>query len=74
MGTGGHGGRAAGPYELATWPDDSLGRLSFILARRFGGTPWQWREEASELDWGTGIRLLTEEMERAEKEVDNGGA
>lgn len=45
-----------------------------MLARRFGGTPWQWRNEASELDWGTGIRLLTEEMERAEKEVDNGGA
>ncbi|MDU2421570.1 MAG: hypothetical protein E7D48_05635 [Bifidobacterium scardovii] len=48
--------------------------LSFLLARRFGGTPWQWREHASDLDWGTGIRLLAEEMERAEEVNDNGGA
>ncbi|WP_158276294.1 hypothetical protein [Bifidobacterium callitrichidarum] len=46
--------------------------MSFILARRFGGTPWQWRTEASELDWGTGIRLLNEEMERME-ETGHGG-
>ncbi|PLS24338.1 hypothetical protein Tam1G_1601 [Bifidobacterium imperatoris] len=45
--------------------------LSFLLANRFGGTPWQWRNEASPLDWGTGIRLLNEEMTRME-EVEHG--
>lgn len=64
----GHPARGFGkPYGLAEWPEDSLGLLSFILARRFGGTPWQWRNEASELDWGTGIRLLNEETERMEE-------
>lgn len=37
--------------------------LSFLLAARFGGTPWQWRQQASELDWGTGLSLLRDEME-----------
>lgn len=34
-----------------------------MLARRYGGTPWQWRR-ASDTDWATGIALLNEEMER----------
>nr|DAP10574.1 MAG TPA: hypothetical protein [Caudoviricetes sp.] len=38
-----------------------------ILAARFGGSPWQWRREASEFDWGTAVRLLEEEMERLEE-------
>lgn len=38
-----------------------------ILAARFGGSPWAWRREASELDWGTAIRLLEEEAERMEE-------
>lgn len=45
--------------------------LSFLLAARFGGTPWAWRHEASELDWGTGTRLLQDEIEHME-EVDRG--
>lgn len=49
------------------WPDDSLGKLSVILAYRFGGTPWAWHNEASELDWGTAIGLLEQEMERMEE-------
>ena len=35
-----------------------------ILAARFGGTPWEWREHASPLDWGTAISLLEHEAER----------
>ena len=34
---------------------------SLILAARFGGTPWQWRETADERDWGTGLALLEAE-------------
>lgn len=45
--------------------------LSVILAHRFGGAPWEWRNEASELDWGTAIRLLEQEMERME-EMEHG--
>ena len=45
--------------------------LSFLLAARIGGTPWAWRHEASELDWGTGMRLLQDEIEHME-EVDRG--
>ncbi len=55
------------PYQIGEWPDDSLGKLSVILAYRFGGTPWAWRNEASELDWGTAIGLLEQEMERMEE-------
>lgn len=40
--------------------------MSFLLAARFGGTPWTWRQEADELDWGTGLRLLQDEMDRME--------
>ena len=47
---------------------DSLGRLSFLLASRFGGTPWQWRNEADELDWGTGLAELLKEAEESQKE------
>ena len=58
------GGTGRGkPYGLAAWPQDSLGRLSFLLASRFGGTPWQWRNEADELDWGTGLAELLKEAE-----------
>ena len=56
------------PYGLAAWPQDSLGRLSFLLASRFGGTPWQWRNEADELDWGTGLAELLKEAEETRKE------
>lgn len=56
------------PYGLAAWPQDSLGRLSFLLASRFGGTPWQWRNEADEADWGTGIAALLKEAEETRKE------
>ena len=55
------------PYRIGEWPDDSLGKLSVILAHHFGGTPWAWRNEASELDWGTAIGLLEQEMERMEE-------
>nr|DAZ75123.1 MAG TPA: hypothetical protein [Caudoviricetes sp.] len=55
------------PYRIGEWPDDSLGKLSVILAHHFGGTPWTWRNEASELDWGTAIGLLEQEMERMEE-------
>ena len=37
-----------------------------MLAARFGGTPWAWRHEADELDWGTVLRLLQDEMDRME--------
>ena len=37
-----------------------------MLAARFGGTPWAWRHEVDELDWGTGLRLLQDEMDRME--------
>ena len=47
---------------------DSLGRLSFLLASRFGGTPWQWRNEADEADWGTGLAELLKEAEETRKE------
>ena len=47
--------------------DQPLGKLSVILAHHFGGTPWAWRNEASELDWGTAIGLLEQEMERMEE-------
>lgn len=40
-----------------------------ILAARFGGTPWDWREHASTLDWGTAIALLEDEAERAERQT-----
>ena len=50
------------PYRIDAWPDGSLGRLSLILSARFGGSPWAWREKASELDWGAGIELLMEEV------------
>ncbi|RGS64454.1 hypothetical protein DWX79_07530 [Bifidobacterium adolescentis] len=63
---GGHG--RGKPYGLAAWPQDSLGRLSFLLASRFGGTPWQWRNEADELDWGTGLAELLKEAEESQKE------
>jgi hypothetical protein len=43
-----------------------LGRLSFLLAQRFGGTPWQWRERADERDWGTGLNQLIREQEERE--------
>ncbi|RGP01420.1 hypothetical protein DXA79_09200 [Bifidobacterium pseudocatenulatum] len=66
-GTEGGAGRGK-PYELAAWPQDSLGRLSFLLANRFGGTPWQWRNEADELDWGTGLAELLKEAEESQKE------
>lgn len=55
------------PYRIGEWTDDSLGKLSVILAHHFGGTPWAWRNEASELDWGTAIGLLEQEMERMEE-------
>jgi len=38
------------------------------LASRFGGTPWQWRNEADEADWGTGIAALLKEAEETRKE------
>jgi len=38
------------------------------LASRFGGTPWQWRNEADELDWGTGLAELLKEAEESQKE------
>lgn len=38
-----------------------------MLARNFGGTPWQWREEASELDWGTCVEILMQEAEELEE-------
>ena len=41
--------------------------LSFLLAQRFGGTPWEWRQNASECDWGTGLRILNDEMEEAQR-------
>nr|DAZ03131.1 MAG TPA: hypothetical protein [Caudoviricetes sp.] len=67
-------GRAGGPgrkpYDgLLAWPDGSLGLLSFALSQRFGGTPWQWRSEASEMDWGTGLEILRREQEEHEEEV-----
>ena len=66
---GREGGDGRGkPYGLAAWPQDSLGRLSFLLASRFGGTPWQWRNEADEADWGTGIAALLKEAEETRKE------
>lgn len=40
-----------------------------ILAARFGGTPWEWRERASPLDWGTAVSLLEHEAEQAERQT-----
>lgn len=39
--------------------------MSFLLASRFGGTPWQWRNDADERDWGTGLAYLLKEAEEA---------
>jgi len=44
-----------------------LGRLSCLLAARFGGTPWQWRAHADERDWGTCLAALVEEAEQLEE-------
>ncbi|RGL51094.1 hypothetical protein DXC54_05565 [Bifidobacterium longum] len=55
------------PYSLTAWPDDSLGRLSCLLSRYFGGTPWEWREKASEFDWATAVEILQDETERMEE-------
>ncbi len=38
--------------------------MSCLLAARYGGTPWQWREQADEMDWGTCMAALIEENER----------
>jgi hypothetical protein len=52
------------PYGLSPWPDDSLGRLSCLLARYFGGTPWEWRRKATEADWATALEILQTEAEQ----------
>ena len=35
-----------------------------LLAIHAGGTPWEWREKATEQDWATALRLLNEQAER----------
>ncbi len=45
---------------------------SFILAHHFGGTPWQWRQEAGDQDWATGLMLL-ERMNEANAEGGDDG-
>lgn len=37
-----------------------------ILAARFGGTPWEWREKATPMDWGTALDILQAEREQVE--------
>ena len=57
-------------FDLATATEEPEegNPLSFLLASRFGGTPWQWRNEADELDWGTGLAELLKEAEESQKE------
>ncbi|THG24936.1 hypothetical protein E5991_06970 [Bifidobacterium pseudolongum] len=57
----GHGGR---PFGLTPWPAGSLGETSVLLAIHAGGTPWDWRDKATEQDWATALRLLAEQAER----------
>jgi hypothetical protein len=37
-----------------------------VLAARFGGTPWEWRERAEDEDWGTCLELLRKERDESE--------
>lgn len=56
------------PFRLVH-PEGSIGYNSCILASRFGGTPWAWRQESqpSEEDYYTCIQLLTQEYEELEE-------
>lgn len=40
--------------------------MSVLLAMRFGGTPWQWRECAEDEDWGTALKILAEQARQIE--------
>lgn len=44
-----------------------MGRLSCLLARYFGGTPWEWREKATGMDWATAIEIIQTEAEKIEE-------
>ncbi|MCH4856221.1 hypothetical protein [Bifidobacterium pseudolongum] len=41
-----------------------MGETSVLLAIHAGGTPWDWRDKATEQDWATALRLLAEQAER----------
>lgn len=36
-----------------------------MLAARYGGTPWQWREHADERDWAVMLGQILKESEEA---------
>ena len=44
-----------------------MGRLSCLLARYFGGTPWEWREKATGMDGATAIEIIQTEAEKIEE-------
>lgn len=41
--------------------------MSVLLALHAGGTPWEWREKADEMDWATAIAVLREQADRMNK-------